>query len=122
MDTAARAEKYYQLIGQKDVNCILPYLHPDVKLYSPLAKVEGKEAVVQATSRFMDAINSLTIHAKFGSADQAVIVYEVDMPGIGKEFPGTSWIRFHNDQIIRIQLFYDGSPFSVKKEEIFSKG
>ena len=117
---AALAEGYYTQIGQKNVEGIKKYLHPDVELYSPLATVKGKEAVIKAASHFMDAIKSLTIRAKFGSEDQAMIVCDSNMPGITERFPTASLLSFRNDLIIKIELFYDGRRLVEKKEEIFS--
>ncbi len=49
-----------------------------------------------------------------------MIVYDVDIPGIMEAFPGASLLKFQDGQIVRIELFYDGSHFVEKKEEIFS--
>lgn len=117
---AALAEGYYTQIGKKNVEGIKKYLHPDVELYSPLATVKGKEAVVQAATNFMNAIKSLTIRAKFGSEDQAMIVCDSNMPGITECFPTASLLSFRNDLIVKIELFYDGGRLAKKKEEIFS--
>ena len=117
---AARGEEYYTLVGQKNVEGIKKYLHPDVEFYGPLASLKGKEAVIEATSHFMNSFKSLTIRAKFGAGDQAMIVYDVDVPGIAKDFPGASLLSFRDGIIVRIQLFYDGSRFLEKRKEIFS--
>ncbi len=68
----------------------------------------------------MNMIESLTIRTKFGAEDQAMIVYDVDIPGIAKGFPGALLLSFCDGLIVRIDLFYDGSCFLEKKEEIFS--
>lgn len=115
-----QAEKYYTLVGQKNLEEIKKFLHPDVEFHGPLASLKGKDAVIKATSHFIDAISSLTIRAKFGAQDETVVIYDVDMPGVSKAFPGTSWMRFSDGLIIRIQLFYDASRIQAKKEEIFS--
>ncbi|MBP9777418.1 MAG: nuclear transport factor 2 family protein [Alphaproteobacteria bacterium] len=109
-----KAEAYYKLIGEKNVEEIKKYLDRDVEFYSPLAILKGKEAVVGATGNFMSAIASLKIRAKFDSGDQAMIVYDVDFPGMGSNFPGASLLTFHNNLIVRIELFHDASHF--KKE------
>jgi hypothetical protein len=114
-----RAEDYYRLVGEKNVDGIKKYLHADVQFYGPLATLTGKEAVIAATSNFMNAFKSLTIRAKFSAKDQAMVVYDVDVPGIAKDFPGASLLTFRDDLIVRIELFYDGSRFMEKKEEIF---
>ncbi len=120
-NAAMRAKAYYTMVGEKDVEGIKTYLHPDVELFGPMAALKGREAVVQATHQFMKMFASLTIRAAFGEGDQAVVIYEVDIPGMTKAFPGASWIWFRDEQIVRIQLFYDASQFLTKKEEIFSR-
>lgn len=116
-----QAIEYYKLVGEKNEQGIRKYLHQDVELFGPLATLKGKEAVFHATCNFMKTFKSLTIQAKFGEGDQAMIVYNVDIPGIAEDFPGASLLTFQEDLIVRIQLFYDGSRFLDKREEIFVK-
>lgn len=115
-----RAEKYYTLVGEKNIEGIKQYLHPDAELHSPLATLKGKENVVQATRNYMNMIESLRIRAKFGEGDQAVIIYDVDIPGIAKNFPAAVLLSFRNELIIKIELFYASHYFVEKKKEIFS--
>lgn len=114
-NNVARAEAYYTLVGQKNAEGIKNYLHPDVELYGPLSTEKGREAVIKATSSFMNAFKSLAIRAKFGAGDQAMIVYDVDIPGIATDFPGASLLSFHDGLIVRIELFFDASSFREKK-------
>lgn len=116
-----KGEEYYKLIGEKNVEEIQKYLDSEVELYSPLFALKGKEAVVGATGNFMNAFKSLKIRAKFGSEDQAMIVYDADMPGVAKVFPGASLLTFRNDLIVRIELFHDASHLTKKKEEVLSQ-
>ncbi|MBA3956829.1 MAG: nuclear transport factor 2 family protein [Parachlamydiaceae bacterium] len=120
LDNSVKAEEYYKLIGEKNIEGVKNYLDPDVEFYSPLASLKGREAVAGATGNFMNAIASLKIRAKFGSEDEAVIVYDVDIPGVVNNFPGVSLLTFRNNLILRIELFHDASHFAKKKEEIFS--
>lgn len=107
----AKAEEYYQLIGEKNTEGFRKYLDSEVEFHSPLATLKGKEAVAEATSNFMNAFKSLKIRAKFDSNDQAMIVYDVDIPGVADNFPGASLLTFCNDLIVRIELFHDASHF-----------
>lgn len=109
-----RAEEYYRLIGEKNVEGIKKYLDNDVEFYSPLATLKGKAAVVEATGNFMKAIAGLKIRAKFDAGDLAMIVYDVDFSGGASNFPGASLLTFCNGLIVRIELFHDASRF--KKE------
>lgn len=119
-DTVEQAEKYYTLIGEKKIEEIKDLLDPEVEFIGPLATMHGKNAVVDATGKFMEMFRSLEIRAKFGNGHQAVIIYDVDIPGMTEKFPGASFLKFRNGKIVGIELFYDGSRFIEKKEEIFS--
>ena len=117
---AAKAEAYYTLLGEKNLEGVKKYLHADVEFFGPLAALKGKQAVVEANNNFMKMFNSLKIKTKFGGENQAVVFYEVDIPGIATNFPGVSLLSFKDGLITKIELFYDGTPFSSKKrDEIF---
>lgn len=117
---AELGQKYYQNVGEKNIEAMEKFLHEEVELHSPLAVAKGKEAVVKATSNFMKSFNTLTIRSVFGSEEQAMVVYITDIPGISNNFPGASLITIQDGLIKKIELFYDGSRFKEKKEEIFS--
>lgn len=117
MDTyhLRRAEEYYKYIGEKNSEEIKKYLHLDVEFYAPLATLKGKQAVLESTSNFMTVFKSLTIRAKFSDEKQAMVVYETDIPGIGKSLPGASLLSFKDGLIIKIELFHDASHFKENK-------
>ena len=115
INNVARAQAYYTLVGQKNAEGIKEYLHPDVTFSGPLSTAQGKEAVIKATSGFMTAFKTLSIRSKFGSGDQAVIIYDTDIPGISNNFPGVSLLTFKDGLIIKIELFFDASLFRAKK-------
>jgi hypothetical protein len=119
-DPLSIGEAYYTAVGKKNVVEIEKYLHPDVNLIGPLASISGRPAILEATKHFTALFTALTIRAKFGSENQAMIVYDLDIPGPIGKFPGASLMTFQDGKIIKIQLFYDGRPFERKKEEIFS--
>ena len=119
-NNVAVAEEYYTLIGEKNAEGIKKHLHPNVELYSPLAIVKGKEAVFKAASNFINMIKSLTIRAKFGAGDQAMIVCDSAIPGMVESFPTASLLSFRDELIVKIELFYDGGRLVEKKEEVFS--
>lgn len=111
---------YYKLVSAKNLEEIKKFLNQEVEFHSPLVTVKGKEAVLEVTGKFMNVFNSLTIRTKFGKEDQAMIVYDVDIPGVAKNFPGASLLTFQDGLIVKIELFYDSRPV-LEKSEIFSK-
>ncbi|MCB1110372.1 MAG: nuclear transport factor 2 family protein [Chlamydiia bacterium] len=105
------AEEYYQLVGKKDAEGIEKYLHPNVEFRSPLSALKGKPAFVEAVSNFMKALESLVIRAKFGEGNQAVIVYDVIMPGMTQCESAVALLDFQDKMIVKIELFFDGKAF-----------
>ncbi len=57
----------------------------------------------------MNFFNTLTIRAKFGSQDQAMLAYDINCPiGICR---AAALVQFENGLIVSIELFYDARPF-----------
>lgn len=69
---------------------------------------------------FFHCFNTLEIRAKFGSSDQAMLVYDLNCPTPVGMVPVAALITLKNDLIICIELFFDARPFEKKKEKIFS--
>jgi ketosteroid isomerase-like protein len=106
-DTKAIGVAYYTALGKKDMEAVEKYLHPDIEFMDPQEKVIGKEAVLKAAKGFSGIFKSLTIRAKFGSENQAMIVYDVEIPGLAKNLQAASLLSFQDGLISKIELFYD---------------
>jgi hypothetical protein len=76
----------------------------------------GRENVLKAAEGFTCIFETLTIRAKFGSEDQAVIVYEVKIPGLSKNLTAASLLIFREGLISKIELIYDTRCFTEKEE------
>ena len=55
------AEQYYRALANKDLATASQFLHPEVKLISPLAEIETKSVVLKALEGFLAAIERLEI-------------------------------------------------------------
>lgn len=110
----ATAKAYYLSIDNKNVSDVERTLHPDVQLVSPLARIEGKELVLNAVKRFMTVFNKLTIRTACGSADQVMLVYDLDCPDPIGLVRTAVLMNFKNNLIARIELFFDARPFEKK--------
>lgn len=114
------AEAYYRALGAKEFQKVEQCLHPEIQFVGPLAEERGREAVLQAAKGFSQLFKTLTIRAKCGSGEQAMIVYDVECePPIGK-ISAAVLITVSEGLIIGIECFYDARPFEQKREEIFS--
>jgi len=111
-DTIAIAQAYYTAMGEKNIPNVEKYLHPHVQFTSPFyALIKGKEGVLEAVKGFTNAFKSLTIRAKFDSGDQAMIVYDIDCPMLNKTISSAALMTLQDDLIVKIELFFDPSPF-----------
>jgi hypothetical protein len=118
----ASAEAYYQAMNDKDLAGVATHLHPEVRFIGPLADLTGKEAVFEAAKRFVSLTKGLTVRAKFGSDDKAMLTYDVNF-GEPIGICRTAVLMTFKDELIAcIELFYDARPFekNLKKDAIFS--
>lgn len=115
-DTKAIGIAYYTALGEKNIEAVKEYLHPDIQFIDPQEKVIGREAVLKAAKGFTGIFKTLTIRAKFGSEDQAMIVYDVKIPGLAKNLHAASLLNFREGLISKIELFYDSRGLIGKPE------
>jgi regulatory protein YycI of two-component signal transduction system YycFG len=106
-DTKALGVAYYTALGEKNIEKVKRYLHPDIEFTDPQETVIGREAVLKAAQGFTGIFKTLTIHASFGSEDQAMIVYEVEILSLPKKLQAASLLTFQEGLISKIELFYD---------------
>jgi len=116
-DTKAIAVAYYTALGEKNMEELEKYLHPNIQFVDPQEKVIGKEAVLKAAAGFSKIFKTITIQAKFGSEDQAIIVYDVEIPNFAKSLRAASLLSFQDGLISKLELIYDASCFMNKKNE-----
>ncbi|MCB1107750.1 MAG: nuclear transport factor 2 family protein [Chlamydiia bacterium] len=110
-NTLSTAVAYYTALGKKNLEEIEKYLHPDIQFTDPQETVIGKEAVLKAAQGFSGIFKTLTIHAKFSSEEQAMIVYDVEIPGFAKNLRAASLLSFKEGLISKIELIYDSRCF-----------
>lgn len=107
IDTKVIGVAYYTALGEKNIEAVKEFLHPDIQFTDPQEKVIGREAVLKAAKGFTGIFKSIIIRAAFGSEDQAMIVYEVEISGLPKKLQAASLLSFQQGLISKIELFYD---------------
>ncbi len=107
----AIAKAFYTAMGEKKIGEMEKYLHPDVQFSAPLAKLEGKEAYLEALKNFTAFFKTLAIRATFGEGNQAMVVYDADCPAPIGHLPSAALMTLSEGRIIKIELFYDARPF-----------
>ena len=64
IDTKAVAVAYYTALGEKNIDKVKGYLHPDIQFTDPQETVIGREAVLKAAKGFTGIFKTLTIRAE----------------------------------------------------------
>lgn len=106
-NTEAVAVAYYTALGEKNMAGVKECLHPDVQFIDPQENKIGREAVLKAAEGYSKIFKAITILAKFGAENQAVIVYEVEILGVPKKLKAASLLSFKEGLISKVELFYD---------------
>ena len=120
-NTAEIAKAYYTAMAHKDMATLEQYLHPDVKIKTPLFALQGKEAVSESVKNFSSFFITLVIRAACGSEDHALVAYTVTFPAPFGTVPSTALLTFKDGLIADIELLYDPRPFIPKVDEIIGK-
>jgi len=103
------AVAYYTEMNNKDLDGIAKYLHQDVHFIGLLGETNGKEALLGAAKGFMDFFKTLTIRAKFGSGNQAMLAYDLECPEPVGILRAAALFTLDDGLITKLELFCDAS-------------
>ncbi|MBP9877374.1 MAG: nuclear transport factor 2 family protein [Alphaproteobacteria bacterium] len=117
----AVVEAYYGYMLQKNFTAMGACLHPDVHFIGPLAELSGRDAVVEAAKRLSQMLADIHIRAKFATGDQIMLAYDFIFSGSIGKLRASVLMDFRDQQISKIELFYDARPFEDKRAEIFGR-
>jgi len=106
-DAITTAIAYYTAMGEKNVESMATYLHPDVDFSSPVAKLKGKEGVLEGAKRLIASFTKLTIRTKMTAGDQAMLVIDLEFPGLAETFGSVALLTVREGYIAKIELFFD---------------
>jgi len=102
---------YYQAVHNKDVSSVAHLFHDDVQLVGPMANLKGKQVFLESASKYAAACGKLIIREKFGTQNNVLIVYDVYFAAPIGIIRTASLLNFKDGLIVRIELFFDVSPF-----------
>jgi hypothetical protein len=77
-----------------------------------MEELTGKEAVLEAAKRLLPLINSIKVHARFGSEDQAMLTYDMDFAEPIGVCRAAALMTFKDGLIMRNEIFFDARPFA----------
>jgi hypothetical protein len=110
----ACAVAYYTAMADKDLTGMARRLHPDIQLVTPMEELDGQKTVLEAAKRLLPLIDSIKVHAKFGSKDQAMLTYDMDFVVPIGVCRAAALMTFEAGLITRNEIFFDARPFDKK--------
>ena len=111
-ENLAAAINYYNAMLNKDFDTISSYLHDDIIFIAPIAEMHGKEEVMSAANKFAAMLQELNIRSTFANDNEVMLAYDVVFSDPIGKCRAAALIDFANGKIIKMELFYDGRPFS----------
>lgn len=114
-------DTYWNALSGKDKSGIAPHLAEDIVLLGPIfaEPTEGKAAVVEVLSGFIDVIDSLGVKLKFASDQDVAVFFTYTSNGITVE--GNEHLHLNDDGLIdRIEVAWRPLPSAVLVQEIFA--
>ncbi len=112
---------YYEAINANDVDAAAKYLHPDIKLISPLSIVNGKTDAVEALGGFIKLCNKVVIRARFSENNQVMLAADIHFPDPIGILRAAMLLQLEDGLIYQNEMFYDGNQIMAQKSQIFSK-
>jgi hypothetical protein len=113
------AESYYSALLAKDFNRMTNYLHENVHFIGPLAEMHGREAVVSAAKNLSQILQAIHIRSRFVANNQIMLVYDFMFSTLALKLRAAVLMEFTGQFISKIELFYDGRPFTERRDKIF---
>lgn len=106
------AESYYSSMLEKRFDDMTACLHDDIDFISPMAEMQGKEAVSLSAIGLSQTLESIEIRSKFCEGNNVMLVYDFffSMPKI--KLRSAALMDFKDDKISKIELFFDTKPFA----------
>ena len=98
----------------KDFDTMASYLSDDLCLISPLAEINGKEELLMAAKNFGGMLIDIQIRSEYADNKQVMLGYEMILPEPIRKFRAAALMEFENNNITKIELFYDVWAFERK--------
>lgn len=103
---AAIARVFTEAWTSHDMETAATYLADDVVFDGPITHTKGKQAYIEALSRFAGAVTGVTILAAFGDETQAIIMYDLATGPFGT-LPSAELLTFRDGKIAADRLIFD---------------
>lgn len=120
--STSHVDTYFSALAVKDKQGVAPHFAPNIVLHGPIfaQPTQGKEAVVQILSGFLDTIDSLEVNKTFASGQDVAVFFSFSVNGITVN--GNEHLHVNEKGLIdSIEVAWRPLPASVAVQEIMAK-
>jgi ketosteroid isomerase-like protein len=119
--TSTHVDDYFKALGNRDKEGIAAHFSENIVLLGPISAnpIEGRDAVVQILSGFIETIDSLEVELTIASGQDVAVFFTFTRDGIIVK--GNEHLHVDRDGLIdRIEVAWRPLPAAVKIQEIFA--
>lgn len=117
----AHVDAYFEALSDKDSLRIVPHLSDTIVLLGPIfpEPTEGKDAVVEVLSGFLDTIDTLDVDLRFASDRDVAVFFTFTCNGTTVK--GNEHLHLDENGLIdRIEVAWRPLPSAVLVQEVFA--
>lgn len=117
----AHVDAYFEALSNRDNLRIVPHFADNIVLLGPIfpEATEGKEAVVEVLSGFLETIDSLEVNLRFASGKDIAVFFSFTCNGITVK--GNEHLHVNEDGLIdSIEVAWRPLPFAAQVQEVFA--
>ncbi|OON62368.1 hypothetical protein B0920_02550 [Massilia sp. KIM] len=115
-------DAYFKALSNKDKAGIASHLAKDIVLHGPIfpEPTEGKEAVANILSGFLDTIDALDVKLRFASDRNVAVFFSFSCEGVTVK--GNEHLHLNEDGLIdHIEVAWRPLPAAVMVQESFAR-
>lgn len=117
----AHVDAYFEALSNRDNLRIVPHLADNIVLLGPIfpEPTEGKEAVVEVLSGFLETIDNLEVNLRFASGQDIAVFFSFSCNGVTVK--GNEHLHVNEAGLIdRIEVAWRPLPYAVQVQEVFA--
>ncbi|GAB2867620.1 nuclear transport factor 2 family protein [Nocardioides pacificus] len=115
------AVAYHRAWTGGDFDAAMELVAPDIVCHAPAGTLTGAEAFRAFMGPFAGMATSTQLHAAYGDAEHAVLVYVTATPLV-VEAPGAEWLRVVDGRVVEMWIVFDRLPFEFARRQAQSTG
>jgi hypothetical protein len=113
----ALALSYLNAVGTKDLKRVEALVDPDITFVGPATTITGVQDLLAAFRRIGAVHVRNDIKRVFSDGNEVCVIYDFVTDSIGA-VPTIEWLRFENQRIRAVNLYYDQVPWMTLREEL----